>query len=158
ARSHGARPRCGPMRPGTRTRDRCRARRSWPPPPRRPSAPWPVPPRGAGGPAWPAAPPRIPGTTPSPDRPRPVLASGLEADDRDLPGGLLLVFGESRVGGLVRLPDLVALRAFGHPGVELHGLGADLRLDAGVGEHVVVPVRVCRGTTLGGEDRVTAGH
>src|SRR5215472_4599716 len=57
----------------------------------------------------------------------PVLAGRLEDDDRDLPGGLLLVFGEPRVGGLVRCPDLFPLRAFGYPGVDIHGLGADLR-------------------------------
>src|SRR5690242_7797393 len=72
----------------------------------------------------------------------PVLAGGLEDDDRDLPGGLLLVVGESRVRGLVRFPDLVALRAFGYPGAELHGLRADLGRHVRVGKQVVVPVRV----------------
>src|SRR6266480_6203026 len=83
--------------------------------------------------------------------PYPVLAGGFEDDDRDLPGGLLLVVGESRVGGLVRCPDLVPLRAFGHAGMELHRLGADLGLHVRVGQQVVVPVRVGRSTGLGSE-------
>src|SRR5262249_46532627 len=138
ARSRGARPRCGPRRPGTPTRGRCRAARSGLPPPRGPSPPGPAPPAGAAGPGARAAPPPIPPTIRSSAPPCPLLAERLEDDHRDLPGGLPFVVGEPGVGRLVRRPDLVPFGTLGHAGTELHGRGADLGFHIGMGQQVVV--------------------
>src|SRR4029453_6099582 len=82
-------------------------------------------------------------------------ADRIEHYDRDLAVGnllLVVVVGRPEGGGL--LPERRAFRAAGGAGEHLLLLGADLDLDLGVGEDVLVPARMLGRAALGGDDEV----
>jgi glyoxylase-like metal-dependent hydrolase (beta-lactamase superfamily II) len=77
-----------------------------------------------------------------------------QGEDRDETVGLLLVFGVGRVGGDRALPPGGAFVAADLAGGRFPLLRAVLELDVRVGEEVVVPQRVLRGTALGRDGEV----
>src|SRR5690242_2643030 len=82
-------------------------------------------------------------------------ADRIEHYDRDLPvGHLLLVVGVGRPERDGLLPEIGAFGAAGGASAHLLLLGADLDLDIGVGEEVLVPAGMLGSAALGGDDEV----
>jgi hypothetical protein len=84
-----------------------------------------------------------------------VASTALERDDGDPAVRLLWVVGEPRPAlDLARVQRFAYLLALDLDGADRDGLGADLDLDIGMREEVVVPMRVGRRSALGREDHV----
>src|SRR5262245_33488957 len=85
---------------------------------------------------------------------RKLGASPVEHDHGNLsnPTGLLLVLRKTGPVALLPLPDRVPFPAHRDPRPRRKRLGAELDGHVGMGDDVVVPVRVGRGTALGGKD------